>query len=116
MQNVIERIAQTSGVPLRYLGALRLVRRQDCEQLVNACRSGSVRIVGIEAFKVVGDTVTPDMDMIADFSSLSLTTGEDPSLLSALEAADFFRGLEVPADTLFHFTVQEQPSSRRGHG
>jgi hypothetical protein len=113
MQNMIERIAQASGIPLRSLGALRLVRPQDCEQLVNACRSGGVRIVGIEAFKVIGDTVTPNMDMIADFSSLSLTTGEDPNLLSTLEAADFFCGLEVPANTLFHFTVQEQPSSDR---
>lgn len=91
MAELIEQLARQCGIPVRTHGALRLIRREDCGKVIEACKSRDLLILGIEAFKLEGDKVVPDTDLIADFSELA-SKQWNVACLEAVRSAEVYLG------------------------
>lgn len=64
-------LARRGGVSLRRIGTVDLVDAADAPAFLDACASAGTRVLGVEGFHVVDGGVVPDMEAIADFSSLT---------------------------------------------
>ena len=109
MSLVIEKIAGELGIPLRSQGALRLIRRCDCDNFVEACKSAKLLILGIEAFRIIQGRPIPDTDFIADFSDLASEPWELAYVEAARSAAIYFGKASAHADLWFDFSLREVP-------
>lgn len=90
--------------PTRLWGGTPLFNLIDGHKLLVFCDEHDVAVLGIEGFKVVGDKRVPDMDCIADFSSLAMTAGELFSAQSRKSAKHFIDSISDP-DTLLEFVL-----------
>jgi hypothetical protein len=57
-----------------YLGGERYFDLATAPTYVEACDESDLAIIGIEGFEIQNETVTPKMDLIADFSTLVTAT------------------------------------------
>lgn len=105
MSELIEQLAGKLAIPLRAQGALRLIRLQDCSRIVEACKSSGLLILGIEAFRLSGDKVVPDTDLIADFSELASKEWETACLEAASSAAAYFSETKNQTNLWFEFSL-----------
>ena len=49
----------------------QLIPIDEAQAFIDKCQSRKMVILGMDAFRKLGDEIEPDMDMIADFSELS---------------------------------------------
>ena len=90
--------------PTRLWGETPLFNLIDGYKLLVFCDEHDVAVLGIEGFKIVGDKRVPDMDCIADFSTLAMTAGELFPAESRKSAKYFLDSISAP-DTLFEFVL-----------
>lgn len=95
---LIEEVADRAGIQLTERGSLVLVSAGDAMRLLDACESAGLRILGIEGFQVKENSLVPDMDAIADFSS---TASAFSSILEARRFVNVVSSRELVLD----FTV-----------
>lgn len=108
MAELIEQLAARCGFPLKTQGALRLIRREDCGKVIEECQSRNVLILGIEAFKLEGDRVVPDTDLIADFSELA-SKEWNIACLEAVRSAEVYLGEATgQTDLWFDFSLRQR--------
>jgi hypothetical protein len=106
MPELIEQIAGKLGIQMRAQGALRLIRLQDCQRVIAACKAQGVLILGIEGFTISKGKAVPDMDMIADFSTLAAKVWNIACLEAADSAAIYFESVKRQEDMLFDFSLK----------
>lgn len=100
MGSVIRRVADRAGVPVVDVGRQELIAARDARAFVESCLAERQRILGIEGFRLLDGGVEPQMDAIADFSSLSDSTD------STEEAQQFLASLG-DRDLSFVFTLAD---------
>jgi len=108
MSELIEQLARKVGVDVRPQGSLRLIRLQDCGGIVEACKSGGLLILGIEAFKLADGKVVPYTDLIADFSELASKQWEAAYLEAAHSADIYFSEAKDRTDLWFDFSLRQR--------
>jgi hypothetical protein len=106
MQDLTRQLTSTLGIPLRVQGALRLIRFQDCGNLIEACRSNGILILGIEAFVIIDNSIIPVSDLIADFSQLVNKPWDSACYEAAHSAEIFLQNAKDRPDAWFDFTLQ----------
>ncbi len=106
MAELIEQLAGECGIPVRMQGALRLIRREDCEEVIEACKSRNLLILGIEAFKLEGDRVVPNTDLIADYSELVTKDWAAACLEASRSAEAYFDEAQSRTDLWFDFSLR----------
>jgi hypothetical protein len=94
----IDAIAEAAGIPTQVIGGTMVIHADYAKALVDAVESTGRRILGIEGFSIDGSILTPEMDLIADFSAIL-----DPRR-SAQETRRFLRG-NRPADVYFEIVL-----------
>lgn len=94
-------VAQEGGIETIVVCGIKFISQSDGILFVNSSRRLKTQILGIERFIVIDDSVVPDMDHIADFSSL--TDYEE----SALESLIFIQSLPKNANALLDFTLSQ---------
>jgi hypothetical protein len=75
---------------------MTLVDLVDLTKIVHACRFGRVLILGIEAFVVSEGKITPDPDLIADFSSLESMGWERACMEASRSAEAYLQEIKNP--------------------
>jgi hypothetical protein len=82
---------------------------------LEACREESLAVLGIEAFTLTGEKLRPDLDLIADFSSLIHASGAWDAIVAETvrEALDFVDGAVAGLDRLLNFTLLSEEEFRR---
>lgn len=106
MPELIEQLAGKLGVQVKAQGALRLIRLRDCQRVIAECKAQSVLILGIEGFMISKGKAVPNMDMIADFSTLTTKAWDTACLEAADSAAFFFESAKDQEDLLFDFSLK----------
>lgn len=79
---------------------------QDCERIVQACKSGSFLILGIEAFRLAEGNIVPKIDLIADFSELISKQWDEACLEAARSAESYFGEAKGRTDLWFDFSLK----------
>jgi hypothetical protein len=102
-----EAVAMTLAIPVKEVGSLRLVSRDDAELFLDACAMERIRVLGVEGFRLHQGTAVPDIDAIADFSELD---APDRAIVSVAEARRFVR-LVGSSDMMFDFTLAKEEST-----
>lgn len=105
MKSLAQSLSEAAGVELVQRAALELFHQGDAEKALNACESQGIGIMGIEAFRIEGSSITPDMDWIADYSDLF----KDPTAAECRQSVDAARQFvrEMPSAGYFlHFTLK----------
>jgi len=97
-------LCQQAGISVKRIGGLELIAASDAEGFIRAARARGVVILGIEGFRIQGSGVSPDMDAIADFSTLA---DDNEGAAKSLQAADRFLSGASRQDLYFDFTVKE---------
>lgn len=109
MESITTKIAAKAGIPVIERGQhTHLVRFADAERFVSLCGEEGIVIVGIEGFVQVSGGITPQMDLIADFSSLSDLPCSDRCEQSVEAARSFLKAAEITEETLFVFELRDQ--------
>jgi hypothetical protein len=106
MSDLIEHLGDKLGIRVRARGAVRLIPYKDCARIIDACEHERLLIVGIEAFRVVGNEIFPDTDLIADFSELVSEQRPDGCVESVRSARIYFDGIEDGTSLWFHFQLR----------
>ena len=106
MPELIEQLAGKLGVQVKAQGALRLVRMQDCQRVIAACKAQNVLILGIEGFTIFKGKAVPNMDMIADFSALTAKAWDTACLEAADSAVIYFESAKGQEDMFFDFSLK----------
>jgi hypothetical protein len=106
MAELIAQLANNLGVSVRTQTGLQLFRLQDCDTIVQACRSSGLLILGIEAFRLTGRNVVPDTDWIADFSKLASKQWDAACLEAARSAEIYFDKAKNRTDLWFEFSLK----------
>ena len=107
MSDFVEQLAEAWNIPVRVRGGLPFIRREDCGRIVEECRARKVLILGIDAFRLVGEDTIPEDDLIADFSEL-VSKPWDIACLQAARAAESYFGEISPTSVLwFEFTLRQ---------
>ncbi|MCL2779809.1 MAG: hypothetical protein FWD73_17600 [Polyangiaceae bacterium] len=94
-----------ASVGLEYGGEF-FILASTADRYIDACVQESLAIGGIEAFWLQGKKLKPNLNQIADFSSIF--TGKDWNSIvreTAAEAHRFVRQIPVEADVRLNFTL-----------
>ncbi len=89
--------------PTRLWGSTPLFNLSDGRKLLNYCDKHDAAVLGIEGFKIIGDKRVPDLDCIADFSSL-VTSGAEFPVCSRKAARHFIDSISN-ADIFLEFVL-----------
>ena len=81
---LVERISTSVGIGVYRSGQMELVAAPDVVRFLTAVSSRGLRVLGLEGFRIVGDRLIPDMDLVADFSSISGSAASEESVAEAL--------------------------------
>lgn len=100
---LIAEVAYPVGIGVRHSGQMELVAAADLVRFLEAVRARDLRVLGLEGFRIIGSSLVPDMDAIADFSSIgrSATNAETVD-----EALQFLSNVEEP-DLFYEITLLE---------
>jgi len=101
---IVLEIARVAGVSVWSPFGSELIRAKDMGDFLATAAALHATILGVEGFTVDGDSLTPDMDAIADFSDL--TPGEERGSRSVAEARRFVAEISKPG-MWFEVTVSE---------
>lgn len=100
---LIAEIANSVGVRVRLSGQTELVAAADLVAFLEAVRSRELCVLGLEGFRVVEGSLVPEMDAIADFSTLSSSAASEHSVAEALQ---FLSAVGAP-DLYYDVTLRE---------
>jgi len=64
-------LAASAQIAVVRIGSLELVAWSDMDALLRAAQNRKLAVLGLEGFKLGPSSVSPDMEAIADFSTLS---------------------------------------------
>ncbi len=103
---LIAEIAYSVGIGVRHSGQTELVAAADLVRFLEAARARDLRVLGLEGFRIVGSSLVPDMDAIADFSSIG---GSATSAETVDEALQFLLNVGEPA-LFYEVTFGEEPA------
>lgn len=90
--------------PTRMWGDTPLFNLDDGRKLLAFCDGHDAAVLGIEGFKIVGDKRIPDLDCIADFSALAVSTGKEFPAASRKSARYFLDTISDP-DVFLEFVL-----------
>ncbi|QXH58835.1 hypothetical protein [Pseudomonas maumuensis] len=90
--------------PTRMWGDTPLFNLEDGGKLLDFCEVHDAAVLGVEGFKIVGDKRIPDLDCIADFSSLAVSAGKRFPAASR-ESARYFLDTISGSDVLLEFVI-----------
>lgn len=89
--------------PSVWCGNTPLFSRFDCESLLAQCKASGTAVLGIEGFTILNDSLSPEMEYIAD---LSVLASDDEFALKSIEASERFLELARSNDgLLFDFLL-----------
>ena len=108
MSELIEQLASDLGITVRPQGGLRLIRSQDCEEIVQACKSNALLILGIEAFILTDGKVVPEMELIADYSELASKDWDAACFEAAQSAESYFGQAKDRTELWFDFCLKRR--------
>jgi hypothetical protein len=100
---LISDIARSAGIAVYQSGPTELVSSVDLAKFLDTVRSRGICVSGLEGFRIVGDRLVPDMDAIADFSSIA-TSGDCEGTVA--EALRFLSDVGEP-ELLFEVMLNE---------
>lgn len=100
---LVAQIASSVGISVRHSGQAELVAAADAVRFLEEVLSRDLCVLGLEGFRVVGDRLVPDMDAIADFSSIA---GGESSRETVVEALRFLSNVRE-SDLFFDVTLGE---------
>ncbi len=104
MQNeLIEEMAFKAGVEVRTRGNKRLIKSADIPALLDAADEAEVVLIRIEGFTIEGSATRPDMNAIADFSTVKT------SLESIRASKIFFKEVNRP-ELWFEIVLKRLPT------
>ena len=98
-------LAAWANVPVLDRSGVLLVARDHCLALISQCENSEVLILGIEGFTLNGASIQPEMDLIADFSSLLPLDRLHASRQSCDCARTFFEQVPNASDKMFSFEL-----------
>ena len=98
-------VARSAGIDLVVQGGSEYIRSVDVEQFLEALRERGIGVLGFEGFRLSKDATMPDMDAIADLSSLEL--GPHFVELSIDYALSFVREIGNP-ELYFEFVLERR--------
>lgn len=98
MGSVTARLARQTGLPVRTVGGLHLMASADAPAFLDACSAAGVRVLGFEGFRVLEDSVEPEMDVITDLSDLVDPEESIREARAVVESAE--------SDLFFDFTLE----------
>lgn len=90
--------------PTRLWGSTPLFNLSDGIKLLRFCEEHNAAVLGIEGFKVIGDKRVPDLNCIADFSTLIVAAGENFPEVSRKSARSFIDSI-LDDDVLLEFVL-----------
>jgi hypothetical protein len=96
-------IGSSAGVVVHRVGQTELVAAADLACFLHAVRDSNLHVLGLEGFRIDGGNLVPDMDAIADFSSMA---GSAPSVDTVAEALRFISEVAGPK-LYFELTFDE---------
>lgn len=100
-----EFLASWLGInPTKMWGNVALFNISDSRTLLSACEKNDIAVLGIEGFRVLKNCRVPDMDCIADFSKLLLSSERYFSANSREKAKKFIDDF-TSDDILLEFTL-----------
>ncbi len=102
---LVEQIAHRMRLPVTARGGLLLIAAEDAPAFLDGCARQRVRVLGIEGFHLEGNSVTPVMNALADFSTLDTAYSVEASII---DARRFLRSVHRPG-MVFDFTVDREP-------
>ena len=109
--DVIDRLIQEIGIqPVYQNYGMTLVSQSDFPALVNLCEQRQIFISGIEGFRLVGNKVEADLDLIADFSSLTSVPWQDRCREAAEESRFFLDEVASDPAIVLELSAVEQGS------
>lgn len=91
-------LGRLAGVTVARFGGLMLVESGEAEKLLDFLEGYDVLILGIEGFFVIDQVIVPDMNAIADFSSLrspSESVREARMFVKAVAKRDLFLDFDI---------------------
>lgn len=101
-------LADSFDIPLQDRKGMILIHLENSGRFVDACRASKVLILGIEAFRLSDGAITPDSDLIADFSDLC-SMPWDAACVESIRAAElYFESARNQGDLWFELVLQEQ--------
>jgi hypothetical protein len=101
---LIAEIAYSVGIGVRHSCQTELVAAAELVRFLEAVRARDLRVLGLEGFRIVGSSLVPDMDAIADFSSIG---GSATNAETVDEALLFISNVGEP-DLFFEVTFGEE--------
>lgn len=90
--------------PTLLWGGTPLFSLDDAIKLLGFCEQNDAAVLGIEGFKIAGGKRVPDMDCIADFSTLVAVAGREFPTASR-EAAKLFIESIADSDVFLEFVL-----------
>lgn len=81
---LIQKIASSAGVKIYLNGQTELVAAEDLVKFLEEARARYLHVVGLEGFRIADNSLTPDMDAIADFSSIVESATSENTIDEAL--------------------------------
>lgn len=101
---LVAEVASSIGVSVHRSGQMELVAATDLPTFLRGVRARSLRVLGLEGFRIVGSSLVPDMDSIVDFSSIPRSASSEHTVDEALR---FLSKVEGP-DLFYAVTLREQ--------
>lgn len=98
---LVKEIAESVSANVYHSGPTELISGADLVRFLGAVRSRGVCVLGLEGFRLVDGHLVPDMDAIADFSSV-----EDSAESTVAEALRFLSNVGEP-ELLYDVTLGE---------
>lgn len=97
------------GLPTTWWGDIPLFNLDDSFKFIEYSNSHCLGILGIEGFRLENKCRIPDMNCIADFSSVYQHTNKiESSTKSNTAAKTFLEKIAADSDLYFEFTVVSQ--------
>src|SRR5690606_17651262 len=105
---IAKRLADSFDIPLQDRRGMILIHLENCGRFVEACDANKVLILGIEGFRLSGGAITPDSDLIADFSDLCSMPWDAACVESVRSAGPYFESARNQGDLWFEFVLQDR--------
>jgi len=78
-------IASSVGIRVYRNGPMELVASADLGRFLEEVRTRGLRVLGLEGFRIVGSSLVPEMDAIADLSAIPCSAASEDTVDEALQ-------------------------------
>jgi len=93
-----DEIAEKSSALVVRRGGHLLIKNESSFEFIGACEAAGVRILGIDVFQLAGESLVPDMSLIADFSDAKTSADslrDARNFVSKIESQDLFLDISL---------------------